>query len=243
MQRKSTFRSWLGALLYLTGVLLGLALSASIAWGDSEAGLYTSNNADTGLRLNCPYMLAPNERGIVSAKITNLSNEEIQPVVTAQISHANFPREVEQTIHLRAKESKTVEWAFDSSDAIFGHLIVINVNQARYRDDPSRFGSCGVLLFNLYGLAGVQTFGLLFAISLITMFFGGRLWLKERRQPLSEFSINLAQISKALMVIATLALLSMFPRWWGLTLVLDALILLVMGVIFTDFLLLSKYKN
>src|SRR6185369_12092782 len=134
--------------------------------------------------------------------------------------------EEQQTVLLKGKESTTAEWTVDSSDVIFGHLIIINVSQARYRDNPSLFGSCGILLFSLFGLSGELTFGSLFVSSVIAMLIGGRLWLKERRQPLSEFSINLTQISKALMAITILALLSMFPRWWGLTLVLDALILL-----------------
>lgn len=243
MQRKSTLKSWLGALLFLIGVLLGSALSGSVTMVESEAWLYTANTADTGLQLKCPYMLAPKERGTVSARIANLTNDDVKPVVSAEISHADLPREMGQTILLSAKESKTVEWTVDSSDVIYGHLILVNVNQARYRDNPSRFGACGILLFSLFHLTGAQSFGLVLVISLIGMLLGGRLWLMERRQPLTEFSINLTQISKVLMAITILALLSIFPRWWGLTLVLDALILLVIGVIFTDFLLLSKYKN
>ncbi len=243
MQIKSALKSWLGVLLFLTGVLLGLILSGSVTLVESEADSYTLNLADTGLKLKCPYMLAPKESGTVSAKITNITNEEIEPFIAAQISQANSPRTVGQTMQLSANESKVVEWTVDSSDVIFGHLILINVTQARYHDNPSRFGSCGILLFSLFGLNGAQSFGGLFIISLIAMFLGGRFWLRERRQPLSEFSINLMQINKVLMVITILALLSMFPRWWGLTLVLDALSLLVIGVIVTDFLLFSKYKK
>lgn len=243
MQLKPTFKSWLGILLFLAGVLLGLVLSGSIALAENEAWVYTSNTADAGLKLTCPYLLAPQEQGIIRAKIANIIDQEIKPVVTAQISHANLPREVQQTILLSAKESRIVEWKVDSSDVIFGRLILVNVNQARYRDNPSRFGSCGILLLSLFHLTGAETFGSLFVISLGIMLFGGSLWLKERREPFSEFSTNLKQISTVLMVLTILALLSMLPRWWGLTLVLDAFDLLVIGVIFTDFLLLSKYKK
>jgi hypothetical protein len=40
-----------------------------------------------------------------------------------------------------------------------------------------------------------------------------------------------------------LALLSLFPRLWGITLILDAATLLMMGIIFTDFVLFQKYKG
>ena len=243
MQFKSTLKSWLGGLLFLAGILIGLALSASVTWGESEAGLYTSYNADAGFQIKCPYVLAPTELGKVSVRIANLTNEDIQPVVTAQVSHANVPREVEQTVSLNAKESKTIAWTVDPSDVIFGRLILVNVLQSRYRDNPSFLGSCGILLFSLFPLKGAQTFGLLIVASLAAMLFGGAFWLRERPQPLSNYSANLKRISTTLMVITILALLTMFPRWWGLTLVLDALVLLVSGVILTDFVLFSKYKS
>jgi hypothetical protein len=243
MQFKSTIKSWLGALLFLIGVLTGLMLSASVTWGESEAGLYFSYNADGGFRIKCPYMLAPTESGKVSARITNITDEDVKPVVTAAISSANLPREIEQTVPLIPKESRTVEWTLGPSDEIFGRLILVNVLQSRYRDNPSFLASCGILLFSLFHLTGAQTFSLLIAISLVGMLSGGTLWLKERPQPSSDFSINLTRICTTLMSITIFALLSIFPRWWGLTLILDALIVLVTGVILTDFGILSKYRK
>jgi hypothetical protein len=60
---------------------------------------------------------------------------------------------------------------------------------------------------------------------------------------LDDYSLSLGRAGATLIVITVLALLSVFPRWWGLTLVLDALILLVIGVIFTEFSMGSQKKG
>ena len=86
--------SWLGALLFIAGVLVGLALSGTFAWGESEARIYSSFNADSNLGIRCPLMLSPAEKGVIQAEIVNLTGEEIKPIVTVEISHGKVPREM-----------------------------------------------------------------------------------------------------------------------------------------------------
>lgn len=243
MNPRTLFLSWLGALLFLTGILVGLLLSGAITWSESEARIYSSFNGDANLGIECPMILSPIETGVVKAEIVNLTGEEIKPVVTAEISHGRVPREVKQTFHLQSLKSQSVEWVVDSSDVTFERVILVNVLQSRYSNNPSRSGSCGILVFSLFGLTGIQTFGLVLATSLILMFSGGGLWLKTRR-PLEKFSENVFQINFVLFVITILALLSTVVRWWGIALFFDALILLVLGVILTEFVLFSqKHKE
>ena len=239
MKLKSLLWSWLGALLFLAGALTGLSISGAYAWGESEARIYSSFDGDIGLRLKCPFMLSPDESGVVRAEAINLIDEEIKPVVTAAISHGKVPREITQTLSLAPLESETVEWIVDSSDAIFERLILVNVLQSRFGDNPSRSGSCGILLFNLFGLTGMQTFALGFAVSIIAMLAGGGLWYYAHR-PLNKFSGSIVQINLVLFGITIFALLTAWARWWGLTLFFDALILLVMGIILTEFVLFSQ---
>ena len=239
MKLNPKLKSWLGALLFLMSVLAGLALSAVVTWGQAEATLYTSFNGDTRVGIRCPLMLAPFETGRVRAMIANLTGEEIKPVVSAGISHIPGPRREDQTIVLGSGGSETVTWEVDASDVVFERLILVNILQSRYRDNPSMLGSCGILVFNLFGLTGLETLWLVVSASLAAMFSGGFIWVNSRR-PLNLYSGNLVRVNTLLMIIIVLALLSMFLRWWGLTLVLDALSLLVMGVIFTDFVLFSQ---
>ena len=235
--------SWLGALLFLAGVFVGLALSGAVAWGESEARIYSSFNGDSNLAIKCPMIISPAETGTISAEIVNLTAEDIKPVVTVEITHAKVPREIKQTFPLKSLQSESVRWIVDSSDVIFERVILVNALQSRYSHNPSRSGSCGILVFNLFGLTGVQTFGLLLGFSLILMLAGGGLWLYVRR-PLDKFSGSLVQINTVLLAVTILALLSTLARWWGLALFFDALILLVMGVIITEFVLFSqKYRE
>jgi len=140
-------------------------------------------------------------------------------------------------------ESETVQWTVDPSDVIFERLILVNILQSQYRANPSRLGSCGIFMFSLLGLTGAQTFALVFALSLFAMLSGGALWLYAR-WPLNKLGTDIAQLSTVLLVITTLALLTTIPRWWGLTLFFDALILLIFGVIITEFGLFSqKYST
>lgn len=243
MNLRPLLLSWLGALVFLAGVLTGLALSGAVAWGESEARIYSSFNGDSNLGIQCPMILSSAEKGVVTAEIVNLTGEEIKPVVSAEISHGRVPREVQQTFPLSALKSQSVEWIVDSSDIIFERVILVNVLQSRYSNNPSRSGSCGILVFSLLGLTGIQSFVLLLGVSLILMFSGGALWLRARR-PLDKFSESVFQINFVLFVTTILALLGTLFRWWGMALFFDALALLVMGVISTEFILFSqKHKE
>ena len=237
------FLSLLGALLFLAGVLAGLSLSAAVVWGESEARIYTSYNGEGRLKVQCPLMLSPVESAAVSANIINSSDEEIKPVVSVEVSQPEIPRKESQTLTLAPGGSKTVQWTVDPSDVIFERMILVNILQSQYRDNPSRLGSCGIFILSLFGLPGVQTFALAFAASLVAMLSGAALWLYAR-WPLNKLATNIAQISTVLLVITVLALLTTIPRLWGLTLILDMLILLIFGVIVTEFGLFSqKYST
>lgn len=239
MRLKSLFILWLGALLFLAGVAIGLVLSAAVAWAESEAVVYSSYNGELNLRMKCPLMISPAESGTVNAEIINLTDKDVKPVIYAQISHAETPRETNLTVPLASGKSETVQWNVDASDAIFERLILVNVLQSRYSDNPSRSGSCGVLIFSLFVLTGTQTFGLVFVVSLVLIVCGGGLWLYVRA-PLDKWSGNIVQINAVLLGITILALLSTWARLWGLALFFDALIVLVLGVIVTEFILFSQ---
>lgn len=243
MKLRSLLLSLLGALLFLAGVLAGLLLSAVVVWGESEARIYTSYNGERRLKIQCPLMLSPVESAIVSADVINPTDEEIKPVVSVEVSHGKIPRKVSDTLTLAPGGAETVQGSVDPSDVIFERLILVNIHQSQYRDSPSRLGSCGIFMFSLLGLTGTQTFAMLFSISLVAMLSGGALWLYAR-WPLNKLGTNIAQLSTVLLVITILALLTTIPRLWGLTLILDALILLIFGIIITEFGLFSqKYST
>lgn len=236
-------KSSLGSLQILIGILIGLALTSSVTWAYSEADLYVSFNADRNLALKCPLILAPNESGVLTAKIKNLINEQITPTVSATISHVGEPRQINQVVTLPTQDSKTLQWTVNSSDIIYDHLILASITQLRYRDNPSMLGSCGVLSFSLLGLNGIGTLILILVLSLGALFTGAFLWRQAHPQPWNNYLINLSRAGIALMSMTLLALMTLIPRWWGFTLIFDAAMVMMMGIIFTDFVLFQKYKG
>jgi hypothetical protein len=233
---------WLAVVLFLAGVIGGLALSGGVLWGEIEARVYTFYRAEAGVRLNCPLMISPAESGIIEAPIVNLTNQEIKPVVLAEVSHEGGARKASRTIPLGPRGIETFRLSVDRSDMIFDRLILVNVLQSSYGDNPSRLGSCGILLFSLFGLSGSQTFGSIFAFSLVCILLGSGLWLYAQR-PLNDTAGGLAQAGATLAALTIAAMLSSLPRWWGFILLFDAIILLMIGVILTEFIVIPQKQG
>ncbi len=190
------------------------------------------------MKLTCPLMLSPAESGKVSAEIINLTEKEIKPIVNVEFGRTN----ASQTFILAPMKSQPAQWTVTSSAAIFDNLIVANVLQSQYRNNPSRSGSCGILLFSLFELAGMQTFYLIFGSSIASLLIGGGLWF-YLRSPLDNSATNIAQAGGWLAGMIIAAMLLSIRRWWGLTLLLDAASLLLIGVIFVEFILFPKKDN
>lgn len=236
---KPAFLSLLSALLFLVGVLLQLSLSSGVVWGEVEASLYGTQVGYAGLKLNCPLLLSPSESGRVSATITNPLDQDVLPVVTAEISRADGMHRLSQTLSLAPREARVVQWPVDASDIIFGRLILVNIIQSRYGDLDPRAGSCGILVFRLFDLTGNGSLGLIFIGSLAFILLGGTLWWRQRA-PLDDLAEQTLKACGGLAGVTTLATLTALPRWWGLALFLDALALIMIGVIFTEFVLFPK---
>jgi len=225
--------AWLGPLLFTVGVLVGLSLSAVILWGEIEVRLDVPYQGSTGLQMKCPLMLSPAETGNIEAVIVNSTVEEVKPVIIMDINRAKDRPVITQTALLSPKETRPLAWNVDGSNVIFDRLILVNVYQSPYRDNPSRLGSCSILSFSLPGLTGTQTLILLLACSLVGILLGGGLWLYRHWQQ-GDWS-GMPQVGVVLGVLTIAAVLSSVARLWGLTLVFDTLIVLLAGVLITEF--------
>jgi hypothetical protein len=234
--------SLLAVLLFLAGVLLQLSLSASVVWAEVEASIYGTQVAGGGLNLNCPLMLAPSESSRVTATITNSLDEPVLPTITTEISKIGGMQSLRQTLSLAPHETRIVQWSVNPSDVIFGGLILVNVIQGRYGDLDPQHGFCGILIFNLFNLTGNESFGLMFIGGILLIIIGGTLW-RRIHEPLDDSADQTIKACGGLAGVTTLALLSALPRWWGLTLFLDAFALIMLSVIFTDFLLFPQHNR
>ena len=237
MKQKSFFFSALGIVFFFLGIMLGLALSGGIVWGEIEARLYTSFSATSGLRrLECPLMLAATESGFVTATFDNPTDELVKPVVRLEVSHPGGSRQTSQTLYLAPGASQILKWTVGADAAIFGRLILVSVYQSQYSHLPSRLGYCSILVLGLFGLSGSQSFTLIFAISILGLMVGGALWLLRMRS-LGGPALGVTNAGGLLAAIVLAGMLSSLPRWWGLTLFCLALTVLMIGVIITEFIL------
>src|SRR5216117_851465 len=98
MKFRTLIVSVFSLLLFLAGVLLEIGISASVLWGEIEARLYTSQFSNSDLTVKCPLMLAFDETGIISASIIDTLDQDVQPMVTADISRNSGAQQISQTV-------------------------------------------------------------------------------------------------------------------------------------------------
>ena len=210
-----------------------------VVWGEVEASIFGTQMAGDGLKLNCPLMLSPSESGMVTAAITNSLDQQVLPMVTTEISKVGGMQSLSQSLSLAPHETQIVQWSVNPSNVIFGGLILVNVIQGRYGDLNPQHGFCGILVFNLFNLTGNESFVLMFIGGIVLILIGGTLW-RRIHEPLDDLAVQTLQACGGLAGVTTLALLTALPRWWGLTLFLDAFALIMLSVIFTDFVLFPQ---
>lgn len=242
MRIRSHLFTWLAVLIFLIGEGIGLSLSGAVLWGEIEVLTRSSFTASENMPLDCPLMVSSVETGTIQAEISNYTNREIKPVVTSEISRTGGASRSTQTYILAPTESANAEWTVNSSNAIFGNLILVSVFQSQYRDNPSRLGVCGILLLDLFGLTGEQAFYVIFVAAIACLVAGAGLWYFHNR-PVDDQNINIVRAGILLAVMNTVSLLCTIPRWWGFILMLDAFSLLAMSVILVDFILFSQKRN
>jgi hypothetical protein len=213
--RRKAF-SLLGVVAYLTGLLLGLGLSGWFSWGGLEGVLFVSQTADMSLKtLRCPWMLAANETGVVTASFNNPTPEEIRPTIRAEISRAKGTRQASLILPIAPGEEKELQWTVDSKDTVFGGLILVSLYESRYADFPSHQGSCGILVSRLPGLTGMQAFFSIMAVSLLLVACGAAVWIAGRK-PLKGLERMAAQAGGALAVVVLASMVfTIFHQWVG----------------------------
>ncbi len=242
MKLTSRIYSWVGVLLFLIGEVIGLSLSGAVLWGEVEVRIRSSFTASEVMPLACPLMLSSAGTGSVRAEIVNYTDKEIKPAVTTEISHAGGDRRASQTFLLAQRESTGAEWTVTSDDAIFDRLILVSVFQSQYRDNPSRLGTCGILLFDLFGLTGKQAFFVILAAAIACLAAGAGLWYFHNK-PVNDQNTNIVRAGILLAVMNIVAMLCSFPRWWGFILLLDAFSLLAISVILVEFVIFPQKRS
>lgn len=223
----------LGALIFVLGVLTGLALAGIAIWGDLEATLFDSSiREEASLDLHCPVMITRGQVVSVTASFNNPTDKPIPLIARAHVSlrHVTLMREEDKQISLAPGETQTLAWQVSADDAAYRRLILVKVRSFRYHPLPAREGACGIFVADLPYLSGDQLVILMVAVSIVGLIAGLGLWIAAGR------SINKAtpDESRAMGLLAGLvlfALLAGLAGWWLAGLASIAITILLLGEI------------
>ena len=114
MKLRSFLLSLLAGLLFLTGVLLQLALSSNIVFAEIEASIYGTQMTASSLNLSCPLMLSSSESRMVTAVVTNTLDQQACPLVTAEISRVGGMQSLSETLSLAPHENSNRSMEYQS---------------------------------------------------------------------------------------------------------------------------------
>src|SRR5574341_162828 len=222
---------FLGIILFLIGVVVGLALAGSAAWADHEASLFDIGNAERAdgvLRpFTCPVLITTHEVGTVRTSITNSAEHPREFTVRTNISAGSIAgrRQDEQVIPLEPGQTAALDWQVEPEDAAWNRVIMIRLYAPRNFSIPPRTASCGILVIDAPVASGMIVAGAA-AISLIGMLGGLGLWISLNR-PLVD---RRQATGYAMMVVLGIVALSLLFSFLGLWQVVYAGIVLVVLV-------------
>ena len=221
-----------GLILFVTGVLLGMALFGVSTWADFESTFYFGYGV-TGvksLHLSCPPILTSTESKSVTAYIRNTTDRQLEPSIQTDISNILAVRSDRTPITVPAHQTVPFRWALTNEDVVFGHLILVHIYQFQSFINPSADATCGILYLNLSGVTGMQIFLLALAGTLLGIVGGLVLWARNS-EPLEGRTRRQMRGMIFLAAIVGLGLVFGWAGWWGagiLAFVVAALLLVIL---------------
>jgi hypothetical protein len=230
MQSNST-RRW-GPIVYLAGVLLGLALAIIAVWGDYEAMAYYEEGAgyDRFGGLSCPVLMSLSEAGRISATFDNSSTQVIQPYYEVDISATSSTRHMEDQLTVPARSSSAISWSVDANDVNLGSLILIKMDVLPVAGYSTREATCGIVVMHLGRLSGSAAFALWLGASLLAMVVGLVSRETGGEQPGTR-DLNLQNGMRAAGVTTLLAMLFGLLGLWLIGTILAALTFLLLVIL------------
>jgi hypothetical protein len=214
---------------FFLGVTIGLALSGIAVWDNLES----TNYFFTGVRyapfhgLRCPLMIAPTEKGIVTAVFNNPTNEEDKFFYRAEISRKAFSRrQIEDQIAVPSHQAKTIQLAVDATDRDLMFFIFMKITILPNSVRPSQEAVCGVMIVNILGLKGAQISTIAILLSFSGIAIGLGLW-----QPTStKADRDLGRVVQTLGFVALLTMFAASIGWWIVAIALLVLSILLMVI-------------
>lgn len=174
----------LSVLIFAIGVLIGIALTAGTVVASIESDFYFGPGypSDEGLKtLKCPVVMTSQEVGVISVNLVNTTDKTIEPMIQVEISNPGMFENPREKYPIESGATRRIQWEVTSENAVFGRLILIRAYQFPTYRTPSRSGTCGILMVDLFGLRGNQILTLVFTTSLVCIGLGLGMWLLLNR--------------------------------------------------------------
>lgn len=221
----------LSVIIFSIGVLLGVALFGSTAWGDFEATMFdVSMSAKASLTtLRCPVMMTTAELGKITATFKNSLDRPVEFFVRTHISHGfvTLKKEIDSKLPVAAGETESLEWPVTPEDAAYGRLILVRMRLFPKYPLPARIGTCGIIVLDLPNFTGNQIFAFTLGISLLSIAVGMGIWIVGNR-PLSGLGQDVARAMTALAGFVLVGTIVSFLGLWlagGIILVITVLLI------------------
>jgi hypothetical protein len=222
-------RTLSGAVFFL-GVILGFALAVITIWNRLEAVRYyfTGATYEPFDGLQCPVMIAPNEKGIVTAVFNNPTDREDNFFYRAEISGVVSTRQVEGQIAVPAHQRKSIQLIVDANDVDLMFFIFVKMNILPNALHRSQEAVCGIMIVNLIGLSGTQLSIATFSLS----FLGIAIGLVLLQKTGAHADQNRQRAMQALGFVVLLTMFAGLMGWWiaGMALAVITALLIVISI-------------
>jgi hypothetical protein len=215
----------LSGTVFFLGVIIGFALAVITIWNRLEAVRYYFTGAKyepfNGLR--CPVMIAPTEKGTVTAVFNNPTDKEDNFLYRAEISGDISTRQVEGQILVPPHQRKSIELIVNANDVDLRFFIFVKMTILPNALHHTQEAVCGIITVNLLGLTGTQLFTSALSLSFLGIAVGLGLWQKTS----TNTDQNIRRAMQALGLIVLLTMFAGFMGWWIAGLALSTIIVLL----------------
>lgn len=215
--------------LFFLGVLTGLALAVIAIWNNIEATNYFFRGVKYapfgGLR--CPLLIAPTEKGTVTAVFNNPTDGEDRFLYRAEISREPFStRQVDDQVAVPTRQSKNIQLTVDAQDVDLRFFILVKLTVLPNSVHPSQEAVCGVMVANLLGLTGAQITNVALLVSFLGMAVGLGLW----QQTSTAADYDRWRLMQALGLVVIFAMVTAALGWWILAIALAVITILLLVI-------------
>lgn len=213
---------------FFLGVIIGFALAVITIWNRLEAVNYYF----TGVKyapfhgLKCPVIIAPTEKGIVTAVFNNSKAHEDNFFYRVEISGRPFPRQVENQIAVPPHQTKSIRLTVDAKDVDLLFFVLVKMTILPNAFHPAQEAVCGIMVANVLGLTGAQISTLALSLSFFGIAVGLGVW-----QPTTTRLDRSAKLAMQILgFVVLLAVVAGVMGWWVIAIALSVTTILLVVI-------------